>query len=82
LIHGARSVLLSQSRADRVMDPWLTGVLSRRPKNVAIVALANKMARTIWALMARGRMFDRNWCRTAIAIAAGYKTATAPPCRK
>jgi len=71
LIHGARSVLLSQSRADRVMDPWLREVLARRPKNVAIVALANKMARTIWALMAHGRMFDRNWGRTAIAVAAG-----------
>jgi len=70
LIHGARSVLLSQSRADRVMDPWLRGVLSRRPKNVAIVALANKMARTIWALMAHGRVFDRNWSRTAWAVAA------------
>jgi transposase len=69
LIHGARSVLLSQSRAGRVMDPWLRGVLSRRPKNVAIVALANKMARTIWALMAHGRTFDRNWSRTAMAVA-------------
>ncbi len=65
LIHGARSVLRSQSRANRVMDPWLRGVLSRRPKNVAIVALANKMARTIWALMAHGRTFDENWSRTA-----------------
>src|SRR6266404_2393756 len=69
LIHGARSVLLSQSRAGRVMDPWLRDVLSRRPKNVAIVALANKMARTIWALMAHGRTFDRNWSRTVMAVA-------------
>jgi hypothetical protein len=29
------------------MDSWLKEVLSRRPKNVAIVPLANKMARTI-----------------------------------
>ena len=69
IIHGARSVLLTQSRADRVMDPWLRDVLARRPKNVAIVALANKMARTIWALMAHGRSFDRNWMRPAIAAA-------------
>jgi transposase len=67
IIHGARSVLLTQSRADRVMDPWLKDVLARRPKNVAIVALANKMARTIWALMAHGRSYDRNWARPAIA---------------
>jgi len=62
LIHGARTVLNQQSRADRTLDPWLKGLLSRRPKNVAIVALANKMARTIWALLAHGRAFDRGWC--------------------
>lgn len=71
LIHGARSVLLSQSRADRVMDPWLKAVLARRPKNVAIVALANKMARTIWALLAHDRRFDPNWRRAALAVATG-----------
>ena len=71
LIHGARSVMLSQSRADRVMDPWLKEVLARRPKNVAIVAMANKMARTIWALLAHGRSFDPNWGRTAMAVATG-----------
>ena len=60
LIHGARTVLLQQSRAGE-LDPWLKGLLSRRPKNVAIVALANKMARTIWALLAYGREFDRGW---------------------
>jgi transposase len=69
LIHGARSVMLTQSRADRAMDPWLKAVLARRPKNVAIVALANKMARTIWALLAHERNFDPNWGRTAIAVA-------------
>ncbi len=69
LIHGARSVVLAQSRAGRMIDPWLRDVLSRRPKNVAIVALANKMARTIWALMAHGRRFDRNWTRAAMAAA-------------
>ena len=38
----------------------------RRPKNVVIVALANKMARTIWALLAHGRAFDQNWGRLPI----------------
>ena len=69
LIHGARSVLLTQGRADRAMDPWLREMLLRRPKNVAIVALANKMARTIWALLAHGRNFDPNWDRAARALA-------------
>jgi len=50
------------------MDPWLRDMLLRRPKNVAIVALANKMARTIWALLAHGRSFDPNWGRAAMAV--------------
>jgi transposase len=70
LIHGARTVLNHQSRADRTLDPWLKELLSRRPKNVAIVALANKMARTIWALLAHGRAFDRSWSRALMPASA------------
>ena len=70
LIHGARAVLRQQSRADRTLDPWLKGLLARRPKNVASVALANKMARTIWALLAHGRAFDRSWSRAAMPVPA------------
>jgi len=65
LINGARSVLIQQSRADRTLDPWLKDLLMRRPKNVAVVALANKMARTMWALLAHGRSFDQNWAQRA-----------------
>lgn len=61
LIHGARSVLLSQSRHGRSIDPWLGALLQRRPSHVVVVALANKMARTIWALLAQGRTFDAGW---------------------
>src|ERR1022692_1397497 len=55
LIHGARSVLTNSK------DPsqWLTNLAQRRPKNVAIVALANKMARTIWALTAHERRYQK-----------------------
>jgi len=35
---------------------WAAKLAERRPKNVAIVALANKMARTIWALSAHQRV--------------------------
>jgi transposase len=66
LIHGARTVLIQQCRDDRTLDPWLAELLRRRPKNVAVVALANKMARTMWALMAHGRTFDQNWGRLPI----------------
>lgn len=50
LIHGARSVV---SRIDGRSDPlsvWLQGVVARRGKNKAAVALANKTARRLWAI--------------------------------
>jgi AraC-like DNA-binding protein len=48
LIHGARSVL----HHVREPGPWVEEIRKRRPSNVVIVALANKMARTIWAILA------------------------------
>lgn len=60
LIHGARSVITHGRRAKR-LSPWLTGLLERRPLNVAVVALANKMARTAWALAAHGRTYQQNY---------------------
>jgi len=61
LIHGARSVIQNQKEH----DPWLTKLLSRRPRNAVTVALANKMARTIWALLAHDRRYDRNYATSA-----------------
>jgi transposase len=63
LIHGARSVLThSQSPPE-----WLTELLKRRPKNVAVVALANKMARTIWALIAHERAYQSGYVSRPVA---------------
>jgi transposase len=57
LIHGARAVLrIAQTRPDA--DPWLQALLNRRHPNVAAVALANKNARTIWALLAHDRTYQ------------------------
>ncbi len=60
LIHGARTALNWQRQPGRSLDPWLKGLLSRRAPNVVVVALANKMARTIWALLAYGRRYQRS----------------------
>jgi len=38
-------------------SPWLLNLLARKPKKLAAVALANKMARTLWAMMASGETF-------------------------
>ena len=37
--------------------PWLAGLLARRPTKVAAIALANKLARMVWAMMARGERY-------------------------
>ena len=54
LVHGARSV----TRWRRRSWGWLAGLMARRPTNVAAVAIANKTARTAWALLARGTSFE------------------------
>jgi transposase len=53
LIVGAHSVL-RRARQQPQKYPWLTQLLARRPFKVVAVALANKMARIAWALLARG----------------------------
>lgn len=55
-IHGARAAsLLVKEPA-----PWITELKKRRPTSVAVVAMANKLARTVWALAAHDRIYDRN----------------------
>ena len=57
LIHGARTVL---SRA-KAPSEWTVRLAARRPPNVVTVALANKTARTIWALLAHNRAYQANF---------------------
>jgi transposase len=55
LIHGSRSVMrLTPQRAD-ANSRWVETLRTRRPDNIAAVALAAKHARIIWALLARGQ---------------------------
>jgi transposase len=56
LINGARAVLSSPNA-----PAWAVQMLQRRPYNVVVVALANKMARTAWAIVAHGRRYDPKW---------------------
>jgi transposase len=61
LIHGARSVITHGKQH----DAWLVQLLARRPFNAAVVALANKMARTIWALLAHERTYRKGYAAAA-----------------
>ena len=60
LIHGARAVVRVAERQTEA-DPWLKRLLARRHKNVAAVALANKNARIVWALLAHGRDYRADY---------------------
>lgn len=53
LFIGALSVVIRQ-RASASPDSWIGRLLARKPIKVAAVALANKMARIIWAMIVRG----------------------------
>jgi len=52
-VHGARAVLPSLSKSNTATGAWLRGLLSRAHPNVAVVALAAKLARTAWAALRR-----------------------------
>jgi transposase len=57
LIHGARSALQRAQPAEH----WGAALAVRRNKNLAAVALANKNARIVWALLAHGRDFQADY---------------------
>jgi len=58
LIHGARSVVRVVEQQANHANQWLAGIMRRRNKNVAAVALANKNARIIWALLTQNREYS------------------------
>ena len=58
LIRGARTVLKGVAKKTDQRSEWLKSVMLRRHKNVATVALANKMARTVFALLKKKEDFN------------------------
>lgn len=55
LVHGARAVVLRSKRDRIAMGAWLTSLEGRAPRNVLIVAMANKLARIAWAVLSTGQ---------------------------
>ena len=55
LVLGATAVI-QQAKPGRT-SPWLLQLLARKPKKLAAVALATKMARIIWAMLASGELY-------------------------
>ena len=65
LVLGATSVIQQVERRRKANktsandSPWLLHLLARKPKKLAAVALANKMARTIRAMLVSGELYRR-----------------------
>lgn len=59
LVVGATAVVRFAKPGGKSASDWLLRLLERKPRKVAAVALANKMARIIWAMMARGEAYRR-----------------------
>lgn len=57
LVTAAQSVLRWKIRRLEEASEWLRGLLARRPHNVVATALANKIARVVWALMRKGEEY-------------------------
>src|SRR5215207_2541946 len=59
-IHGARAALPTLAKGATPLGAWLRGLLARTHRNIAIVALANKLTRIAWAMLRRDRDFELN----------------------
>jgi len=56
-VHGARSTFLHLNRENHRIGSWMNQLEARTHQNVAIVALANKLARIAWAVLAKGEPY-------------------------
>ena len=62
LIHGARAVVKARmNNPDKYANDWVVKLVQRRGHNIAVVALAAKNARRMWAVLRSGQAFDANY---------------------
>ena len=64
LITGAMTIVRWASRKTPPKGSWLAGMLERKPRMLVAIALANKMARSVWAMLTKGEDY-----RDPVAVA-------------
>ena len=67
LVLGATAVIRHARRREEITDPWLRRMLAEKPAKLVAVALANKMARIIWALMVKNESYRAPMAMSAVA---------------
>jgi transposase len=75
IVPGALAVIRYAKIHGTKHRPWLTALLARRPTKVAAIALANKIARMAWAMMAKNERY-----KEPVAFAAAF-ASSAPASR-
>jgi transposase len=66
LVAGATAIVANARRGrGKGVSPWLTQLVARKPPKLAAIALANKIARIAWVIMARGELYDPTRTLTA-----------------
>jgi len=73
LVLGATAVIQHAKPGSKSASAWLLALLERKPRKLAAVALANKMARIVWAMMATGEAYRGS--KKAATPAAGAAAA-------
>jgi transposase len=68
LVVGATALVRYAKQKPETVDPRFVALLARKPARVASVAIANKMARIAWAVMARGGVFERGHAPMLAAV--------------
>jgi transposase len=58
LVQGSRSIMQRIDTREDALGPWVRGLLGRRHSNVVACALANKLARIAWAVLAKGGSYE------------------------
>lgn len=67
-VQGAMSLLRTAKTPKSALAAWLAELLARKPKKLAAIALANRLARIAWAVLARAETYRP--VRTALKVAA------------